>query len=272
VAQAPRTRYATCGDIDVAYHVFGEGPVDLVALSSPMIPIDSIDDQPSMYRFQRRLASFCRVIRLDHRGIGSSSRLPSMDVLGPAFWAEDVIAVMNAVSSEQAAIFAPSWAGPTALTLAAEHPDRVRSLVIVNSAARALWAPDYPAGAESSRSEPFSTVAIEPDAVERGIDVLRIIAPSVADDMGFRSWWDRAGNRAASPSMARAMSKTVAGIDVRDALPRIVAPTLILHRADARRDRGIHHRRARGLRCRTRPHHNRFHRHRRLDAARCRSR
>ncbi|HXL59501.1 MAG TPA: alpha/beta hydrolase, partial [Mycobacterium sp.] len=75
MAQVPRTRYAQCGDIDIAYQVFGDGPVDLVVLPGPFIPIDSIDAEPSMYRFYRRLASFARVIRFDQRGMGLSSRL-----------------------------------------------------------------------------------------------------------------------------------------------------------------------------------------------------
>jgi class 3 adenylate cyclase len=230
VAEAPRTRYAKCGDIDIAYQVLGEGPADIVILPGPSIPIDSVDDQPSMYRFHRRLVSFSRLIRYDQRGVGSSSRLPSMDVIGPPFWAEDVIAVMDAVGCEQVTIFAPAWAAATGITLAAEYRDRVRKLVIVNGAARAMWAPDYPCGAEPILSEPFQTVGMEPDALERGFDMLRVIAPSVASDDAFRSWWDLAGNRAASPSMARAVSKVVSEIDVRDLLPRVTVPTLILHR------------------------------------------
>ena len=57
-----------------------------------------------------------------------------------------------------------------------------------------------------------------------------VIAPSVAGDAAFRSWWDMAGNRAASPSMARAVIETVRQSDVRDTLTRITAPTLIMHR------------------------------------------
>ena len=230
MAHVPRTRYAKCGEIDIAYQVFGDGPIDLLVLPGPAIPIDSIDDQPSMYRFHRRLASFSRVIRFDQRGIGLSSRLPSMDVIGPKFWAEDAIAVLDAVGCEQATIFAPSYTATCGLVLAADYPERVRSLVVVNGAARMSWAPDYPMGAGVSASEPFRTVAMEPDALEQGFDVLRVIAPSVADDDAFRTWWDLAGNRAASPSMARAVSKVVTESDVRDVLARISVPTLILHR------------------------------------------
>jgi class 3 adenylate cyclase len=228
--QAPRTRYAKCGDIDIAYHVFGDGPVDLVVLPGPSIPIDAIDDNPSMYRFHRRLASFSRVIRFDQRGIGLSSRVPSTDLIGPKFWAEDVVAVMDAVGCEQATIFAPSYNAASGLVLAADFPERVRNLVVVNGSARALWAPDYPIGARVDSSEPWMTVAMEPDAVERGFDTLKSVAPSVADDDAFRTWWDLAGNRAASPSMARAQTKVVTEADVRDTLPRIAVPTLVLHR------------------------------------------
>jgi class 3 adenylate cyclase len=78
------------------------------------------------------------------------------------------------------------------------------------------------------------TVATEPDAVEQGFDALKIVAPSVAGDNAFRTWWDLAGNRAASPSMARAHTKLLAEADVRDTLARITAPTLILHRDSSR--------------------------------------
>jgi class 3 adenylate cyclase/pimeloyl-ACP methyl ester carboxylesterase len=233
VAQAPRNRYARCGDIDIAYQVFGDGSSDLLVLPGPFVPIDSVDAEPSMYRFHRRLASFCRVIRFDQRGTGLSSRVPSMDVVGPTFWAADAIAVMDAVGCEQAAIFAPSFAAMAGIVLAADYPERVRSLLIVNGTSRMVQGPDYAIGADVKAADPFMTVAMEPDAVEQGFDTLRFVAPSVADDDAFRTWWDLAGNRAASPSMARALTHVIAAADVRDTLPRVSVPTLILHRQDA---------------------------------------
>lgn len=66
MAQAPRTRYARSGDsdlnLDIAYQVFGDGPTDLLMLPGPLVPIGSVDDEPSLYRFHRRLAAFSRVI------------------------------------------------------------------------------------------------------------------------------------------------------------------------------------------------------------------
>lgn len=185
-----------------------------------------------MHRFYRRLSSFSRVIRFDFRGTGLSSNIPSRDMLGPAHWAEDALAVLEAVGSEQVSILAPSYASMTGMLIAADFPELVRSVVIVNGVARALRAPDYPIGADPRVADPFMSDAMELDAVEKGMDVLRVVAPSVADDDAFRAWWDLAGNRAASPSMARAISKAVADADVREALPRISAPTLVVHRAD----------------------------------------
>jgi class 3 adenylate cyclase len=230
VVLAPRTRYASCGEIDIAYQVFGDGPIDLLLLPGPSIPIDTVDAEPSMYRFHRRLASFARVIRLDQRGIGLSSRVPSLETVGPKYWAKDAISVMNAVGCEQATVVAPGFTSMTGLVLAADYPERVSSLVIINGGARTLHAPDYPMGVEIDGTDPYTTILTEPDAVDQGFDILGIIAPSVANDNAFRSWWDMAGNRAASPSMARAVIKIIRHSDVRDTLPRITAPTLILHR------------------------------------------
>lgn len=200
-------------------------------MPGPFVPIDSIDSEPSMYRFYRRLSSFCRVIRFDHRGMGMSSRIGSADTVTPSCWAEDAVTVMDAVGCERVAVLGSAFMSVSALLLAADHADRVSHLVIVNGSARALWAPDYPAGAKASVAIPFTTVAFEPDALERGVDVLSAMAPSVADDGPFRIWWDHAGNRAASPSMARMASQVLSEADVRDKLSSITAPTLVMHRA-----------------------------------------
>lgn len=218
--------------MDIAYQVLGDGP-DLLVLPGPMISIDAIDSEPSLYRFHRRLASFARVIRFDQRGTGLSSRIPTEGAMGPHYWAEDAIAVMDAVGSDEATLLGSGFTAMTGLALAADYPERVRSMVIVNGAARVMWAPDYEAGYESSTVEPVRTVMTDPDAVEHGFDILGLTAPSVARDDAFRAWWDLAGNRAASPSMAHAVSEVLTGSDERDKLARITAPTLILHRHEA---------------------------------------
>ncbi|MCH9736439.1 MAG: adenylate/guanylate cyclase domain-containing protein [Actinomycetia bacterium] len=227
--QAPRTQFASCGDTDIAYQVVGDGPTDVLVVPGPAIPVDSVDDDPSMFRFHRRLASFSRLIRFDQRGQGSSSNAP-LDALGPKHWAQDALSVLNAVGSEKATIFASSYFAASAFVLAAEYPERVRGLVIINGAARTMWAPDYPAGSQTDAAHRFSTIGLEQDALEKGFDALKVLAPSAAGDSAFRTWWDLAGNRAASPSTARVLHKVLAEIDVRDRLEHITAPTLLISR------------------------------------------
>lgn len=234
MAQAPRTRYAKCGDLDIAYQVFGEGPTDVVVLPGPLIPIDSIDAEPALYRFHRRLASFARVLRFDHRGMGLSSHVPASDRVGPDQWAQDAIAVMDAAGCEEAVVFGSGLTGMSGFVLAADYPQRVRNLVIVNGTARILWAADYEIGVQMSAAVPFSTIAVEPDAFDQGFDVLNEVGPSVSHDEAFRSWWDNAGNRAMPPSMARVVTESITESDVRDRLARITAPTLVLHRGESR--------------------------------------
>ena len=231
MAQAPRTRYAKCGDLDIAYQVLGDGPTDLLVLPGPFVSIDSIDAEPGLYRFHRRLASFARVIRFDQRGMGASSR--NLSMMGPSFWAEDALAVMDAVGCERATVLGSGWTGMSGLVLAADHADRVARLIVISGSARALWAPDYPIGAQVDGENPWGTVALDPDAVDRGFDVLQIIAPSVCDDRTFRQWWDVAGNRAQSPSEARASLDILARADLRETLARITVPTLVVHREGA---------------------------------------
>ena len=104
MAQVPRTRYAKSGDFDIAYQILGDGPADLLVLPGPFVSFDSIDAEPALYRFHRRLASFARVIRFDQRGMGASTRTTSIAALGPKYWAEDALAVMDAAGSEQVTI------------------------------------------------------------------------------------------------------------------------------------------------------------------------
>ena len=232
MASNAKTRYAKCGDLDIAYQVLGEGPVDLLMYTGGTIPIDCMDEEPAMARFQRRLASFSRLLRFDRRGVGLSDRGSAAAPPTSEQWAEDGIAVLDAVNSQQAAVFAPFVDSPEGLLLAATYPERVSSLVILNGGARFKSAPDYPYGVPQSAIDQSFRLGAEPDAVEQGYDTLAGIAPSVVGDPIFRSWWDRAGNLGATPSMARAIQRNRFEIDVRHILSSIRAPTLVMQRVD----------------------------------------
>ena len=152
-------------------------------------------------------------------------------MIGPKFWAEDAIAVMDAVGCEQATIFAPSFTSMTGLVLAADYPERVRNLVIVNGAARTLWAPDYPIGA---RMDTQRTVHDCRDRAGRGRAGLRRAAGSSRPASPATTRSARGGIRPATGRHPRAWPVLSPRLshdrDVRDRLSRITAPTLILHR------------------------------------------
>jgi class 3 adenylate cyclase len=230
VGEAPEIRYAKHGDVHIAYQVHGADGPDLLAFSSSLIPIDSVVDEPSLARFDRRLASFSRVIRFDMRGVGMSDSVSPTDPPTLEQWMQDAVAVLDAVGSERAALLAPRDAALQAILLAATHPNRVSHLVLVNGTARFMRDDDYPFGIPERLLDAFLEVNMEPDAVEQGYDVLASAAPTVVDDSAFRSWWNRAGNRGAGPATARAIQAVYTKADVRPLLPFIRAPTLVLHR------------------------------------------
>lgn len=232
MVEAPRTLYARSGDLHLAYQVSGDGPLDLVASSH--FPIDMLDEEPSLARFGRRLASFSRVVRFNPRGVGLSDPVSPSTPPTLEQRMHDALVVMDAVGSTRAAVFSFHWQAAEAIVLAATCPDRVSHLIVVNGTARYRWAPDYPIGATQAVIDADEQLLYEPDAVERGLDILARTNPSVADNPVFREWWDRAGNRAASPAMARAALGLLRDSDVRPLLGSIRSPTLVLHRRDNR--------------------------------------
>jgi len=232
VTDVPETHYAKSGDVNVAYQTLGLDSPDLLAFSSAMLPIDSMDDEPSLARFHNRLASFSRLIRFDVRGVGFSDSIAPSNPPTLEQWMQDALAVMDAAGSQRAAVFAPSDSSPEAVLLAVTYPDRVSSLVIVNGSARIARAEDYLIGIPQTVLDRFLEIQMEPDAVEQGLDFLAMEAPSVANDGAFRAWWNRAGNRGASPAAARLIQRVKFEFDVRALLPLVAVPTLILHRRE----------------------------------------
>jgi class 3 adenylate cyclase len=217
--------------VDIAYQVVGEGPMDLLLFTGAIIPIDCVDEEPSMARFQRRLASFSRLIRFDRRGVGLSDRGSPSSPPTYEQWVEDAVAVLDAVGSERAAVLAPFIDSAKGLMLADQRPDRVSHLVVVNGTARATWAPDYPWGIPQGVVETLA-LTLEPDALELGHDVLAMSAPSVSEDPAFRAWFDRVGNLGATPAMARIMQNVSYAVDIRHLLPTIRVPTLVVQRTE----------------------------------------
>ena len=171
----PETRYARSGDVSVAYQVVGDGPRDLVVVPGWISNIDVFWEEPRVARFFERLASFSRLILFDKRGTGLSDRVTDMPNLETRM--DDVRAVMDAVSSKQAALFGYSEGGPMCALFAATYPERTTALIMGGSYARRMWAPDYAWGTPGipgkTSSTPWSATGVARSASTCGRPLLR---------------------------------------------------------------------------------------------------
>ena len=225
----PQTRYTSLGEADIAYQVHGEGPLDLVYANGLTEHIDMQWEHPLMARFLERLASFSRLIMFDRRGAGASDPVP-LDAL-PTWeeWTDDLRAVLDAVGSERAAIYASLDAGPVGMIFAATHPERTSALILGNTAACYAKAEDYPEGAT-------------PETVEGIVELLRTtwgteeliaaVYPSMAGDPAFLRWRAKLSRASATPRTAAEQYRYIFGMDVRSVLSTIGVPTLVLHRSN----------------------------------------
>src|SRR3984893_13050654 len=75
------TSYASCGDLSLAYQVFGDGPVELVFVGPMVTHIELFWTMPEFNAFFERLATFCRVVIFDKAGVGLSDPIPKVRLL-----------------------------------------------------------------------------------------------------------------------------------------------------------------------------------------------
>jgi class 3 adenylate cyclase len=236
VRETPKVHFTTTPDeVHLAYQAVGTPPPDLLLLPAEFISIDMTWEEERYRRAQSALAGFARLLRFDRRGVGLSDPVPSVGVGAIDRWVDDAVVVLDAAGSQTAAILGTNEGGLAAMLFAALHPDRTSALILFETYARVCEADDYSIGWKPQEVERFvSEATAPPKEDEPGFDLLAVIAPSVVGDGAFRSWWERAGRHGASPATARALWLAYAMADLREVLPSIQAPTLVLHRtADA---------------------------------------
>jgi pimeloyl-ACP methyl ester carboxylesterase len=224
----PRTRYAKSDDVNIAYQVVGSGPLDLIYVPGWVSHIELAWEEPSLARMLERLASFSRLILFDKRGTGLSDRVPEKELPTLEQRMDDVRAVMEAAGSEKAAMFGWSEGGNMSMLFAATYPERTTALVTCGAFAKRLQAPDYPWAPSPQQRQTFF------DLIERdwgGTVDLPNIAPSAIGDRRFEDWWAAYLRAGASPGAALALARMNTEIDVRQVLPAITVPTLVLHRS-----------------------------------------
>jgi class 3 adenylate cyclase len=226
----PDIRYADADGVAIAYAVSGEGPLDFVfvpgvqsgLMGSTLMGVDVFDD---------RVRSFGRMIRLDRRGMGASDPL-SEGVASPLEQqVGDVLAVMDAVGSEQAAMYGISAGASVALLCAATHPERVRAIVTFLGFARYFAADDYPIGRSSNeRDETLRTVRERWGDLERPYGIEQF--PSRVSDPAVVRMFARAQQLSGSKQAAVAAIAVVNDSDIRAVLPLVQAPTLVVYPED----------------------------------------
>jgi len=229
VPDVPITRYARSGDVNIAYQVFGDGPIDLVFVMGWVSHLECFWTEPGFARFLRRLAEFSRVIVFDKRGTGLSDRVTALPTLEQRM--DDVRAVMAAAGSREAVLLGVSEGGPMCSLFATTYPEKTRSLIMIGTYAKRMWSHDYPWAPSSEARERF----FEEIRTSWGGPVgIQTRAPSRAADPVFRQWWSTYLRQGASPGAALTLTQMNAEIDVRNVLPLVRVPTLVLHRSGDR--------------------------------------
>jgi pimeloyl-ACP methyl ester carboxylesterase len=221
----PVTRYARAGEVNIAYQVVGDGPVDLVWAYGLASNVEVFWEEPSLAAFLRRLSEFTRLILFDRRGCGLSDRHGTTATPTLEERMDDVLAVLDAVGSRQASIFGVSEGGSLAALFAATHPARTASIILYGT----LTYAQYQAGVGDGTGAAFT------EAVSRGWGMrsdwaVQIWAPSMAGDEPFTQWLAKYARQSVSRGAILPLLSAFDAYDLVDVFPAVRVPTLVLHR------------------------------------------
>ena len=206
----------------IAYQRFGVGTEVIVALPPSAQNIEMGWEWPGIRTMLERLGSFSDFIHFDKRGTGASDiaqEIPGIDER-----VDDVRAVFDTEGVDHAHLFAQSEGGPLALLFAASYPDRVKSITLHGCAA-VMMPEEYDREDQIARREAFAAVW--------GTDqsrTLELFAPEHLDDEAYVQWHRRYERFAASSQGLRDLLVQVMDWDVRDVVPQVECPILVLHR------------------------------------------
>jgi pimeloyl-ACP methyl ester carboxylesterase/class 3 adenylate cyclase len=237
------TSYASCGDLSLAYQVFGDGPVELVFVGPMVTHVELFWTLPEFKAFFEQLATFCRVLVFDKAGVGLSDPIPKVRLLEER--AAEIEAVIDAVGFAKAAVFGMSEGGPQAIMFAAKRPERTRALILYGSFAF------VPAGSswDDLEGDPAELRArylpefgekytLSTKQIARMQEMVRDARSAWGSGATAKCWFPSIRSlrqlgmverMCASPGMMRATLESSLRIDVRPVLPTLIAPTLVIH-------------------------------------------
>jgi pimeloyl-ACP methyl ester carboxylesterase/class 3 adenylate cyclase len=227
--ESPEIRYATSGDVHIAYGVVGDGPMDVVFVSGWVLSNFGVPWEGSAANFYRGMSSFARLILFDKRGIGMSDRTQGIPDLETRM--DDIRAVMDAAGSERAAVLGFSEGGSMSVLFAATYPERTAALALYSTPVSWFRTDEYP---WASTREELRAFIVSDDGIRGTAEWcdrrLRELAPTTADDPATQRWWRNWVQSSTSPGAIRAMSLMNSEINVTHALPAIQVPVLTLNR------------------------------------------
>lgn len=212
----------------LAYQVFGAGDHTVVAVPPTAQNIELSWEYPAIRAMLERFGSFCRYLHFDKRGTGCSDRSSRPADIDERV--DGLRAVMDHADIDRAHLFGNSEGGPMTLLFAATYPERVRSIVLFGTGP-ALVPPDLAADdieQYRERNRHYAAKWGTPDS-----PTAAGFAPSLAAaDPGFVAWHQRYERLAASQDGLLDLLELCLQMDVRELLPRIDTPTLVIHRTD----------------------------------------
>ena len=224
---APETRYTRSADgTNLAYQLSGDGPLDLVLTHGTGIPFDLLADDAGFVRLRKRLDTFCRTVWFEGRGMGASEGDPR-DANPGEMSEADLTAVLDAVGFDRPALVAEGTSGGGVIHYSVTRPERVSALVLVNSFAHYVRDDDYPWGVPSESLDSLVT-AVKENWGTGGF--VEMVAPSRVGDERFRAWDARSVRFGGGPYQTAEMTRAGFEQDVRQLLPSVSVPTLVLHR------------------------------------------
>ncbi len=222
---APEIRYADSDGVDIAYMVVGDGPRDIVWVAGAISNLRVMWELPEFRRFCERLASFSRLILFDKRGMGLSDRV-EIGTLEERM--DDVRAVMDAAGSDGASLIGVSEGGPMSIVFAATYPDRTDALFLVGAEVKEETTDDWPWG-EATREQHEAAMANVYDRWGKG-RLIDYFWPTRAGDARLTEWAGRLQVESMTPRTAVTFMNMAFEIDVRDVIPTVNVPTLVVHR------------------------------------------
>jgi class 3 adenylate cyclase len=226
--EAPETHYTLSGDVNIAYQVVGQGQLDLVFIPSLTHHVELVWENPPQAQFFSRLASLGRLLLFDKRGTGMSDR-----VVGATLEVrmDDIRAVMDAAGSERAVLCGLGDGGPLCALFAATYPERTTALVLIHTAARMVRSPELPwLPTRAEREREIEELARRWGDREAAAEMFGRGSPSATEEE--RRGFSRVMRLSVSPGSAVDYLRMNLEVDVRDVLPLIRVPTLVMYRTE----------------------------------------